>query len=102
MGLGLPAGGTSAMTSSLDALSQLWSLAQLPSEACSAVTLTGREPVLPSSFCIGTVAQASIAASALMAAEIHRLRSGQHQEITVDMREAVTLFRSERYLGLNG
>src|SRR4051794_11856661 len=88
--------------SAQDALAQLWSLARLPPEACSAVLLTGAEPALPSSFRIGTAAQASIAASALIAAEIHRLRSGQQQEIAVDIRDAAILFRSERYLSLNG
>ena len=90
------------MLSSRDALAQLWSLAALPSEACRTVVLTGAEPALPSSFCVGTAAQASIAASALMAAEIHHLRSGQLQDIAVDMRDAAILFRSERYLSLNG
>ena len=87
---------------SQEALAQLWSLARLPLEMCNAVTLTGEEPALLSSFCIGTAAQASIAASALMAAEIHRLRSGEGQTVTVDMRDAAILFRSERYLSLNG
>jgi crotonobetainyl-CoA:carnitine CoA-transferase CaiB-like acyl-CoA transferase len=90
------------MTSPADALSQLWSLTGLPAAACSAVTLTGKEPALPSSFRIGTAAQASVAASALMAAEIHRLRTSRPQEVAVDMRDATILFRSERYLGLNG
>ena len=85
-----------------EALAQLWSLADLPPEMCNAVTLTGHEPALPSSFCIGTAAQASIAASSLMAAEIYRLRSGEGQAVAVDMRDAAILFRSERYLGLNG
>jgi hypothetical protein len=85
-----------------DALAQLWSLAELPPEMCSAVTLTGAEPALPSSFRIGTAAQASVAASALMAAEIHRLRSGEQQAVPVDMRDAAILFRSERYLSLMG
>jgi crotonobetainyl-CoA:carnitine CoA-transferase CaiB-like acyl-CoA transferase len=87
---------------SQEALAQLWSLARLPLEMCNAVTLTGEEPALPSSFCIGTAAQASIAASALMAAEIHHLRSGEGQSVAVDMRDAAILFRSERYLSLNG
>jgi len=90
------------MMSCLDVVARLWALAKLPAEACGAVTLTGAEPVLPSSFRIGTAAQASIAASALMAAEIHRLRSGEQQEVAVDMRDAAILFRSERHVGLDG
>lgn len=90
------------MANPREALIGLWSLADLPPQMCAGVILTGTEPALPSSFHIGTAAQASIAASALMAAEIHRLRSGDEQEVAVDMRDAAILFRSERYLGLNG
>ncbi len=90
------------MVASQEALAQLWSLADLPLEMCNGGNIDRREPALPSSFCIGTAAQASIAASALMAAEIHHLRSGEGQAVAVDMRDAAILFRSERYLSLNG
>ena len=50
------------------ALAQLWQAASQPTEALSHIRLTGAEPVLPSSFAVGTAAQASIAASALAAA----------------------------------
>jgi crotonobetainyl-CoA:carnitine CoA-transferase CaiB-like acyl-CoA transferase len=66
--------------------------------ALSDVSLTGREPVLPSSFAIGTAAQATIAAAALGAAEVWRMRTGRRQHISVDMRNAAIEFRSERYL----
>ena len=71
-----------------------------PETALEALTLTGREPVLPSSFAIGTAAQASIAASALAAAELWRLRTGRSQQVGVDMRDATIEFRSEHYLRL--
>ncbi len=45
------------------ALAQLWQAAGQPAEALSHIRLTGAEPVLPSSFAIGTAAQATIAAS---------------------------------------
>jgi crotonobetainyl-CoA:carnitine CoA-transferase CaiB-like acyl-CoA transferase len=66
------------------------------------VSLTGGEPVLPSSFAVATAAQATIAASALAAADIWRLRTGRHQHVGVDMRHAAIEFRSERYLRING
>ncbi|MET0919132.1 MAG: CoA transferase, partial [Burkholderiales bacterium] len=47
-------------------------------------------------------AQASIAASALAAAELWRLRGGRHQLVTVDMRHAAIEFRSERYFRVEG
>ena len=85
-----------------DALAALWSLARQPADALDAVTLTGGEPALPSSFAVGTAAQASVAAAALAAAELWRLRSGRRQRVTVAMRDAAIEFRSERYLRVDG
>jgi hypothetical protein len=53
-----------------DILSDLWRLAGGEPAALGAVSLTGAEPQLPSSFRVGAAAQASIAASGLAAAEI--------------------------------
>ena len=47
-----------------DVLIELWREAKLDDEALDEVALTGNEPVLPSSFAVGTAAQASIAAAA--------------------------------------
>ena len=66
--------------------------------ALGQLRLTGSDPVLPSCFAIGTLAQASIAATGLAATELHRLRTGTAQLVAVDMRHAVAEFRSERYL----
>lgn len=84
------------------ALAQLWQAAGQPAEALSHIRLTGAEPVLPSSFAIGTAAQATIAASALAAAELWYLRCGRHQLVSVDMRHAAIEFRSERYFRVDG
>src|SRR5438132_3953282 len=84
------------------ALAELWQAAGQPTEALSHIRLTGAEPVLPSSFAIGTAAQASIAASALAAAELWHLRCGRRQLVTVDMRHAAVEFRSERYFRVDG
>jgi crotonobetainyl-CoA:carnitine CoA-transferase CaiB-like acyl-CoA transferase len=66
------------------------------------VTLTGSEPLLPSSFRVAAAAQVSIAASGLAAAEIWKLRSGEAQSVAVDMRHAAIECRSERYLRVDG
>ena len=84
------------------ALARLWQAARQPDESLSQIRLTGAEPVLRSSFAVGTAAQASIAASALAAAELWRLRGGRHQLVTVDMRHAAVEFRSERYFRVDG
>ena len=86
------------MQSPKQILTDLWTLAGGEPAALDAVTLTGEEPQLPSSFRVAAAAQTSIAAAALAAAEIWKLRSGQDQKIAVDMRHAVVECRSERYL----
>src|SRR5689334_9610420 len=85
-----------------DALAALWRRAGQDADALSCVALSGAEPVLPSSFAVGTAAQATIAAAALAAAEISRLRTGRPQQVAVDMRAAAIEFRSERYLRVDG
>src|SRR4051794_2039846 len=89
-------------TDAKGALAALWQHAGQPAAALDAMTLTGAEPALPSSFVIGTAAQASIGATALAAAELFRLRTGRQQQITLDMRNAAIEFRSERYMRVNG
>ena len=84
------------------ALADLWRLAGQPDAALQSIGFTGAEPVLPSSFAVGTAAQASIAAAALAAAELWRLRSGRKQRVSVDMRNAAIEFRSERYMRVAG
>jgi hypothetical protein len=83
-------------------LADLWTLAGGEPAALDMVTLTGEEPLLPSSFRVAAAAQASIAAAGLAAAQIWQLRSGQSQNVAVDMRHAVVECRSERYLRVDG
>jgi crotonobetainyl-CoA:carnitine CoA-transferase CaiB-like acyl-CoA transferase len=81
-------------------ITDLWRAAHGDSAALARLELSGRDPVLPSRFSVGTLAQATIAASGLAAAEVWRARTGRHQTVSVDMRHAVAAFRSERYLKL--
>jgi crotonobetainyl-CoA:carnitine CoA-transferase CaiB-like acyl-CoA transferase len=85
-----------------DLLAELWTTAGGDPAALDAVTLTGEEPQLPSSFRVGAAAQVSIAAAGLAAADIWKARSGQGQNVAVDMRHAVVECRSERYLQRDG
>src|SRR6266576_245861 len=86
------------MQSPREILADLWTLAGGDLAALDAVTLTGEEPQLPSSFRVAAAAQASIAAAGLAAAQIWKLRAEQSQNVAVDMRHAVVECRSERYL----
>jgi crotonobetainyl-CoA:carnitine CoA-transferase CaiB-like acyl-CoA transferase len=70
------------------ALAGLWQLAGLPGDALRYAQLTGADPVLPSSFAVGTAAQATIAAAALAACELGHARGAPRQEVAVDMAHA--------------
>jgi crotonobetainyl-CoA:carnitine CoA-transferase CaiB-like acyl-CoA transferase len=91
---------TNAAATPSDVLAQLWALAGGAPAALQDLVLTGHDPVLPSSFRVGTLAQTSIAAVALAAAGIWQQRTGRRQVVSVDMRHAAIEFRSERYMRL--
>jgi crotonobetainyl-CoA:carnitine CoA-transferase CaiB-like acyl-CoA transferase len=90
-----------AMTQA-EILAEIWQAAHMPEDALSWLTLSGAEPGLPSSFRVGAAAQVSIALAALAAADLWRLRSGQAQQVSVDMRHAAVEFLSERHLAVGG
>ena len=79
-------------------LRQLWTAVGNDPSALAQVRLTGSDPVLPSSFAIGTAAQVSIAAAGLAASEVFRARGSAPQTVSVGMRHAAAEFRSERYV----
>lgn len=85
-----------------DALTRIWRETAMPEEPLRWLELNGADPVLPSSFRVGTAAQVSIALAALAAAEIWRLRTGRPQSVAVHIRHAAVEFRSERYLMVDG
>jgi crotonobetainyl-CoA:carnitine CoA-transferase CaiB-like acyl-CoA transferase len=79
-------------------LAALWASAEGPSSALDWVSLPNQQRVLPSSFAVDLLAQTSIAAAALAAAELWHHRTGRRQAVEVDRRHAAIEFRSERYL----
>jgi crotonobetainyl-CoA:carnitine CoA-transferase CaiB-like acyl-CoA transferase len=89
------------MQSPADILRDIWTSAGGEAAALARVRLTGEEPQVPSSFRVAVAGQATIAAAGLAAAEIWKLRSGEAQDVHVDMRHAVVECRSERYLRLD-
>ena len=91
-----------AMMTPFAVLRQIWMDARCEPAALERVTLTGADPVLPTDVRIGTAATAVIAATALAATEVWRLRTGRAQSVTVDVRAAIAAFRSERYLRVDG
>jgi len=69
-------------------LASIWALGGLDAQALPYADLPGCDPVLPSSFAVGTAAQASIAAAALAACELGHARGLQRQAVSVDMTHA--------------
>jgi CoA-transferase family III len=69
-------------------LEGLCKLAGLPGDALQRVMLTGQDPVMPSSFAVGTAAQASIAAAALAATQVGIQRGLPAHTVSVDMQHA--------------
>ena len=89
------------MQSPVDILKDIWTSAGGDTAALERVRLSGEESQLPSSLRVAIAGQTAIAAAGLAAAEIWRLRSGQTQDVSVDLRHAVAECRSERYLRLD-
>ena len=63
-------------------------MAGLPDDALGHLSLTGTDPVFPSSFAVGTAAQSTIAAAALAACEVGHARGAPRQQVSVDMTHA--------------
>jgi len=90
------------MTAPADALAGLWLSLGLPADRLGLASLTGDDPVLPSSFRVGTAAAASTAAAGLAAAETWRRRTGRAQRVAVDAARAAAEFRSEHLMRVDG
>src|SRR3984893_9580732 len=52
----------------------------------------GRDPIIPSSFRFGAMAAISLAAKAIAVASLWRSRTGEEQDISVDVRKALQRF----------
>ncbi|KAH7334243.1 CoA-transferase family III domain-containing protein [Rhizoctonia solani] len=95
------------LESTKQVIDKLWALPglKLPLQATKKLELVGpADPVVPSFFRMGTVAQATIACSALSSAYIHQLRHGREepQSVSVNSRHAVLDFKSESWITLDG
>ncbi len=56
----------------------------LPAPSADDVEIVGADPILPTRFRVGAAAAAALAATALAAAEIWRLRTGRRQRVRID------------------
>lgn len=87
--------GSAAPTPAEAALATLWRDAGLPPEALAMASLPGQGAVLPSSFDVATLAQASVGAAALAAAWLWQCRSGQTQQVSVTRAHAALEFTGD-------
>ena len=72
------------------AFEALWSIVGLESrDLAGPVRFTGSDPVVPSIHRVGTAAAGALAAMGAAVAAIWQLRSGEAQEVSVDVRRAV-------------
>lgn len=86
-----------------DTIEHIWLQLGLPPAALDACQLEDAGHILPSSFKVGHLAQASIALSALSAALIDSLRdSAPVRKISVPAKHAAVEFASERLYSING
>lgn len=83
---------------------ELWGGLGLPNGSLRSLSLPGEGGLgLPSSFKVGRLAQASIALSALSAAQLYALKTQSAiRNVTVPLQHAVAEFKSERLYILNG
>jgi crotonobetainyl-CoA:carnitine CoA-transferase CaiB-like acyl-CoA transferase len=77
------------MNLSTAALAALWCDAALDEQALDRIALPGADPIVPSSFAVAAILQASLGAAALAAAECGRLRGAPVQRVSVDARDVV-------------
>jgi len=80
----------------------IWALAGGDPRALEQLRFSNTAVQLPSMFPVGALAAATIGAQALAAAEIWRMRGGAAQTVEVDQRHALAMFRSERYVKVDG
>lgn len=64
-------------------------LGQSPSDSGGAITFVGRDPILRSRFRLGACMAIPAMAGAVSAAAIWRERTGEGQDLTVDLRESI-------------
>jgi crotonobetainyl-CoA:carnitine CoA-transferase CaiB-like acyl-CoA transferase len=86
-----------------DALRTILPVAGVQPDLARAVEITGgADPILPTSFRIGEVGAAALAAVGVAVSELWALRTGRRQQVGVDTRRATASLRSGHYLQLDG
>ena len=77
---------------------KIWRDAGGDADDLSRLSFSSEEPVLPSPFRVDAAAGASIGVAGLAAAALHRTRTGEDQQVSVDLRHAAAAFRGEYHI----
>jgi crotonobetainyl-CoA:carnitine CoA-transferase CaiB-like acyl-CoA transferase len=86
-----------------DALRTLLPIAGWPEERARAVEITGgSDPILPTPFRIAETSTAALAAIGLAVSDLWELRTGRHQDVALDTRQATASLRSGHYMRMDG
>jgi crotonobetainyl-CoA:carnitine CoA-transferase CaiB-like acyl-CoA transferase len=84
-----------------EALRAILPMAGWSDKQAAAVTFTAAgDPILPTPFRIGTAGAATVAATGIAASELWETRTGRHQQVAVDVRQATASLRSGHYMKL--
>lgn len=86
-----------------EALRTLLPIAGWREEHARAADITDvTDPILPTPFRIGETSAAALAAVGLAVADLWALRTGRHQDVAVDTRQATASLRSGKYMRMDG
>src|SRR5438046_4164678 len=86
-----------------EALRTILPIAGWSDERARAVEITGKaDPILPTPFRIGETSTAALAAVGLAVSDLWALRTGRHQDVVVDTRQATASLRSGHYMKMDG
>jgi crotonobetainyl-CoA:carnitine CoA-transferase CaiB-like acyl-CoA transferase len=83
-------------------VAKLLELGGLPASTADALDFTGSGPIFPTRYNLVPPGAAAIAASALAAAELWKLKTGRQQLVSLTAQAAAAALRSTRYLRVNG
>lgn len=87
----------------MTSLEETWAAIGGPSGALDDLDLDSRpDPILPSSYALGAAARAATGCAARAAALVHERRGGVRQRVTLSTDAAVTSFRADRLVRVDG
>jgi crotonobetainyl-CoA:carnitine CoA-transferase CaiB-like acyl-CoA transferase len=86
-----------------DALRTILPVAAWSEDRARAAEIIGDlDPILPTPFRIGETSAAALAAVGLAVSDLWALRTGRHQKVAVDARQATASLRSGHYMKMDG